>query len=334
MTKAALVTTTISVPLALEYIRRADADIVFIVVGDSRTPHSDVADFLDTIQPAFYIHPDEQKQWRCSELIGWNCVQRRSIGFLYAIRMGAEILITWDTDNFPFNQNYIADFRRLFLQSFHGLQISSRTGWFNQYPNFNHRGFPIGKRSDKVVDSISYANIGVVAGVALGDADVDVYTRMAGPAKYEFVDNLTANGFVVSPDTHVVFNSQNTGFLRAFAPAMFMAPAIKRYDDIVASLLVQRLLTDQGYAVHIGPPFTYQERHSPTPIRDIDHERWGLEYILEVSNFIDRMPSLKLDIESHSIAMTKAFYAGCSCLPEQTKEAGLAWCEDYDAQRK
>ena len=51
-----------------------------------------------------YLDPKEQEERykEVSDLIGWNCIQRRNIGFLEAYRLGAEIVASVDDDNIPY----------------------------------------------------------------------------------------------------------------------------------------------------------------------------------------------------------------------------------------
>ena len=77
------------------------------------------------------------------------------------------------------------------------------------------------------------------------------------------VSELLRAGIVVNPKTtHTVFNSQNTAVIRELAPAFFMVPQWGRYDDIFASLMVQRLMRERGLVTHFGQPFVWQQRNA------------------------------------------------------------------------
>ena len=39
---------------------------------------------------------------RLSRLIGWNCIQRRNIGYVYAKKNGAKFIASVDDDNIPY----------------------------------------------------------------------------------------------------------------------------------------------------------------------------------------------------------------------------------------
>ena len=240
------------------------------------------------------------------------------------------------------NERYFLDFRRVLsrldFHDFNGLKASSPTGWFNPYGNaYKHRGFPIERREHAAFDFVANAKVGVAAGLCLGNPDVDAFTRLTADSHLEVIGETARNGYVVGLDTRTVFNSQNTSFLAAFAPAMFMAPGIGRFDDILASLLTQRVMRDRGYHVHIGPPFAYQQRHPHNLLDDLKAEMWGYEHVLEVSDFLDRMddPTLgEAPLDEYVMAMCRYYYGGCATLPQQAREAGLAFLEDVESMRK
>src|SRR5262245_3232642 len=114
--KVAVATTTIHVPKALEFLRRCDPLVGIFVAGDEKTPHDAVSSlvraFHDPDSPVVYYEPDDQKAigYACSELIGWNCIQRRNIAILEALKWGADIIVLWDDDNLPLNTSYFDHF--------------------------------------------------------------------------------------------------------------------------------------------------------------------------------------------------------------------------------
>src|ERR1700758_1270639 len=98
--KVALVTTTIFVPHVLRLYRRCDPDVRFFIAGDWKTP-LEANTLAGEIKNAWVIYPEMQREWKCSELIGWNCIQRRNIATLEALKWGADIIVFVDDDNIP-----------------------------------------------------------------------------------------------------------------------------------------------------------------------------------------------------------------------------------------
>ena len=93
-----IVTTTINKPtLALKKYSKMK-DWKLIVVLDKKTPKFSLNNAI-----VLTCEDQEKISKKLSNLIGWNCIQRRNFGFLKAIELGAEIVATIDDDNIPLN---------------------------------------------------------------------------------------------------------------------------------------------------------------------------------------------------------------------------------------
>ena len=57
------------------------------------------------LKNGIYLSPRKQEliDKKLSDLIGWNCIQRRNFGLLYAWKSGADIVPVVDDDNIPYN---------------------------------------------------------------------------------------------------------------------------------------------------------------------------------------------------------------------------------------
>jgi hypothetical protein len=322
--KTALITTCIRPPRVLELMRGYDPNVKFFVAGDKKSDTAEMREWANGVGNTEYLSPEDQLKYKCSGVIGWHCIQRRNIALLEALRWGAECIISWDDDNLGFNDSYFWEFQKRFRVSFKGFEVSSRQGWVNQYgPNFKHRGFPVDIRLGRQkISAVVNVKVGVVAGLCLGDPDIDAYTRMALAPNIGTVDEISKAGFVVAPECKCVFNTQNTAYLRQFAPAMFCAPGVGRHDDILASLVTQRMMRNVDYRVCTGRPFTHQERNHHDLLIDLKQEMWGMEHLLEVSDFIDKIPA--------DVDVPKYFWTNCKTMPEQAREAGLVFLEDVE----
>ena len=338
--KIALITTTINIPGVLALYRRFDpsASVRFFVTTDLKTPSAAVM-FLERLGNC---HVVSRTDYKCEQVIGWNSIQRRNLALLEALRWGADIIVSIDDDNIPLDPNYFTAFTRLRDIPFSGLKTDLKPGsWFDVgtllTPPATHRGFPTcdPKLGEDISDRFTHVvdvKIGVAAGMVLGDPDTSAVERIAKRPNVHGVSEILKSGIVVDPKTHTVFNSQNTAIIRELAPAWSMWCGVQRYDDIFASLMVQRVMRDRHYHVHFGRPFVYQQRNTHDLPRDLAGELWGMQNIVNVAEAIDAvvLPQPATG-QSTVIEDTRTIFNSLrSLVPNQTVEAGLAFLEDCE----
>lgn len=340
--KLALVTTTIHEPIVLRYLARmstpAWSNVHFFIAGDLKSPHDEILKLCDQIGNAVYISPVEQQRWKCSEAIGWNCVQRRNIATLEALRWGATHIYSHDTDNIPMSRDHFSLLASGF-DMFHGPMIqmqSPQGGWFDTgnllQPPARQRGIPDGINPAWTVGAIADATIGVVAGACLGDPDISAVDRIATHPQVHGVTALAQAGVVIDPLAHTVFNSQNTAFVRELAPAMFMLPHVGRYDDIFASLICRRVMREHNYHLRFGAPFTWQERNDHNLLTDLKAEIFGMETIQRFATAVD---NAKMRGEGSVAGMFNAIWLdpqvrSCFDACSQVIEAARLWAQDVE----
>ncbi|MDE2103161.1 MAG: DUF288 domain-containing protein [Patescibacteria group bacterium] len=332
--KVALIITTINVPRVLALYRKLGPDVAMFVAADEKTP-LEAYSFCANIPNCEIYSPDRQRElgYECSALIGWNCIQRRNIALLEAVKWNADFIVSIDDDNIATDLTYFGEFNFAFA-GVNGLKASSSFGWFDPgcllVPQTKHRGFPISIKSDPVFEPVTDAHIGVAAGLCLGDPDIDACTRIATAPIIYSVSELGRAGVVVDPhDANTVFNSQNTAFIRELAPAMFMLPGVGRYDDIYASLICQCIMRENNLHVHFGQPFIWQERNQHNLISDLRAEINGMEKVEHMANFLNAciMPS------NNQIENLRGIYktlVQAELIPQQASEAALAFLDDVE----
>src|SRR5215510_4638392 len=95
----AIVTTTINPPTKAILKYDALPEWTLIVVGDKKTP----PDY--ELAEGVYLSPELQDRYdqKLSEAIGWNCIQRRNFGLLWAHDLKADIVAVIDDDNIPYD---------------------------------------------------------------------------------------------------------------------------------------------------------------------------------------------------------------------------------------
>jgi hypothetical protein len=293
--KLALVLTTINTPEVLKLYRAAEPTVRFFVIGDRKSDDDATQALTNTIPNSVYYSYAQQQTlgYGTNSMLPENCIQRRNLGFLEAVKWGAEAIVSIDDDNIPLDSSYFSAMNCRLQWPFNGIQVVGEDEWFDvgQYlrPVSPHRGFPIQRRHKPNYRGITKARIGVVAGICIGDPDISAVTRIANGPDVQQVSLLLQSGCVVHPNTHTVFNSQNTAVLRELIPAWGMIPFTGRYDDIFASLICQRIMRDRNLHVHFGAPFVIQQRNSHDLVRDLKGEVDGMDNVLKLAEMLDML---------------------------------------------
>jgi hypothetical protein len=268
--KKIIVTTTINPPT--EAIRLFDSikDWELLVVGDLKTP----ANY--ELERGFYLSPtfQELKYKKLSDSIGWNCIQRRNIGIVYALELGADVVALVDDDNIPLNDEWgqlLIGGGDVPINYFSNSNLAFDPISVTDYPELWHRGFPIQELRNRTenVPAIKLMNAQVQADFWQGDPDIDAICRFEHAPDCNFSSDV----FPFSSNRFSPFNSQNTFFLREVLKDYFLFPGIGRMDDIWASYYVQSL----GHKVVYGKPSVVQVRN-PHDVT-IDFEREVIGYL-------------------------------------------------------
>ena len=270
----AIVTTTIN-PIT-KAIQRFDAmgDWTVIAIGDKKTP----SDYK--LKKGVYVSPQQQEKYdkALSDAIGWNCIQRRNFGLLWAYDMGAEIVAVIDDDNIPYDdwgQNIMigreteVNYYKTDLPAFDPIGATNESHLW-------HRGFPLQLLSKRDYKNVSKKTIrpDVQANFWDGDPDIDAVCRMEHAPECKFDPTL----FPIASNAFSPFNSQNTILNGKILKDYFLFPHVGRMDDIWASYYVQA----KGYKVIYGKPTVYQARNEHDLVKDMRQEYLGYENNLKI----------------------------------------------------
>jgi hypothetical protein len=281
--KKVIVTTTINPPT--QAIRKFEsmADWDLVVMGDRKTP-----DYR--LERGTYVSPEEQEKYdpALSDAIGWNCIQRRTMGLLWAHEMKADIVAVVDDDNIPlpgWGENLLVG-REVEVNYYEtDLPAFDPVGATN-YPHLWHRGYPLQllARRDYSRKSRRTVTVDVQADFWNGDPDIDAICRMEHAPECEFDDAP----FPMAANKMGPFNSQNT-FLRGdMLKDYLVLPHVGRMDDIWQSYYVQA----KGYQVVWNKASVYQDRNVHDLTRDMQQEFLGYE------NNLRMVEALAVDPES------------------------------------
>ena len=105
-----IVITTINIPKnvkALSNIAKSQKkELTIIIVTDKKTPSdiNKIKKYQNSFVEIVILNLKSQKEFKLlNDYLPYNSIQRRNIGYLYAIKNNFQTVITMDDDNFPLN---------------------------------------------------------------------------------------------------------------------------------------------------------------------------------------------------------------------------------------
>ena len=254
-----------------------------LIVGDKKTPHEQYISFSKLKSHCTYLSPDEQdKRYRkISNAIGWNSIQRRNIGFIYAYEMGYELIASLDDDNEPLenwgkdifiNSSTPVDFYEVDSIAFDPLSpFKNKEIW--------HRGFPLELLENRFKFARSHKKVTplVQANLWNGDPDIDAMSRISFKPEVKFPNSINP----YSSSSLMPFNSQNTILSREVIPFYFVLPFIGRMDDIWAAYIFQNYFSDK---IVFAEATVFQNRNEQSLITNLENEIFGYRNTLDLLN--------------------------------------------------
>lgn len=338
--KIALVTTSINVPRVLKTY--AGSGIGYIVVaGDEKTPHGEARQFCESIA-ASYLHPDNfDGQWKHARLLGKNTDSLRNIAVLHALSWGADVIVSVDDDMVCLDPFFFERIREIFDEPFSGVCLGrgDSTSWFDAgsltIPPARQRGLPTNAGPPNTHEFVSDIQVGAMQGIILGVPDTDAATTIVNRPLVHSASDILQSGFVVDPSTKAVFNSQITAFRRELAPAFAQFYKWQgRNTDIIASVLMRRIMRDRNLYTYFGPPMAYHARAPREPQKDMNAEQWGLNKIGSFQNYLDNtnvFPSRPNEPVTGTLRRLYEDMLTFDMWPRENIECALAWIDDVES---
>ena len=251
----------------------------------------------------------------------WNVIPHRtdacrSFGYVIAALKGADVIITYDDDNWAFSLKE-SDFDYLgahdVVNSYYkGTEVSSTNGWFNTISmliteppsKIYARGYPYSKRgSDQYRYKSSDGNVLLNVGLWTGNPDVDAMTVLSeGSMNGLPVTKTTGlNNYrrvLLSNDTFAPINTANTAYSIKLLPIMYDTfqgayvgeLKLDRFGDIWSNLFVEKIMAHVGGRITLGVPIVEHKREPRNTFEDFMKEFWGViisERLFSIINEID-----------------------------------------------
>ena len=288
MQKFIVITTINKITEAIKkYDNKKDWNL--IVVGDKKTPSI-------KLKNGIFLTLSDQKKlgFKCEKNIPINCYQRLNIGYLFALKNGAEMIASIDDDNIPL-KNWGKDvsvnkkIKSKFLTSSNKFVDILYAHKNVTKKNIWHRGFPINELENRTKQKISYKKncvIDVEAGLWNTDPDVDAICRISnGPFNLKF----NKKNFVIDNKCYSPFDTQNIIFSKRILPSMCILFDVGRMCDIWASFITQRIMRElNSYLLFTGPTVNHvRNKHNLT--HDLFDEILGLKHTTELIHLLNNI---------------------------------------------
>tara|TARA_A100001015_G_scaffold282499_1_gene346824 strand:- start:208 stop:1125 length:918 start_codon:yes stop_codon:yes gene_type:complete len=277
MNKNLIISTSINSPT--KAIQRYDKikNWTLIVVGDKKTPKN------YKLKNGVYLSPEDQEKIdrRLSNILGWNCIERRNIGLVYAKKINAEVVALVDDDNIPYKgwgKNILIG-KKIKAKFYKTKQPVFDPIYQTNYKNLWHRGFPVDRldQRENLKPIIKEIKVDVQADFWNGDPDIDAIARIMLKPKCEFDKSF----FPFFSNTISPFNSQNTFLNAGLLKHYFLFPDQGRMHDIWASYYLQYI---KKINIIYSEPSVYQDRNKHDLSVDLKNELIGLKYSSAIIN--------------------------------------------------
>lgn len=287
MGKCAVVITTIQLPTkAVKNITRQLAkSFDVVVIGDKKSPH----DF--NVKDVSYFSIEKQKDidFNLAKILPYNHYARKNIGYLIAIKNGAELILETDDDNIPY-QNFGKELN-LDVEG----ELITLSGWYNIYKEFTTEHiWPRGFSLEEINQNATNNKINCVKKchiqqfLADKHPDVDAVYRLVYP--YKEINFYRRKPVILNHDTICPFNSQNTVTYKEAFPLMYLPSYVSfRMTDIWRSFIAQIIMWSIGMYISFHSSTVFQERNIHNLLKDFELEVPGYlknQLIIDILNSI------------------------------------------------
>lgn len=244
-------------------------DFNLIVVGDKKTP----ADWASPGAEYLSVQAQDQLDFKLAKKMPYNHYCRKMLGYLKAIKDGANCIIDTDDDNYPKENWQFPE-----TKGDYNL-INADQGFVNIYQWFtNEHIWPRGLPLDLLLKDFELhtkaeskaCNVGVWQGLADEDPDVDAIYRLVlnKPVYFNNAEPVVLDKGTVAP-----FNTQNTLIVKELFPLLYLPTYVTfRFTDILRGLIAQPLMWLYGYQVGFVGANVVQNRNPHDFTEDFESE--------------------------------------------------------------
>lgn len=256
-----------------------------ILVGDKKSKK------IKSRENLTFLSVEDQKKlgFKLMETLPYNHYARKNIGYLYAIKNGAELIYDTDDDNIPYKNWKFPKFESKKI-------LCCQKKFLNIYDKFTSekvwpRGFPLDEINRKIISTNKDKDVevGVWQGLADHEPDVDAIFRLTVGKQINFDKK---DPIVLDENVYCPFNSQNTLWKKEVFPFLYFPSTVSfRFTDILRGYITQRLLWQANFNLGFTQATVYQERNEHDFMKDFQDE---VEVYLNVKPIVEILEDLKL----------------------------------------
>ncbi|MBC7913684.1 MAG: DUF288 domain-containing protein [Pyrinomonadaceae bacterium] len=281
-------------------------DYNLIVIGDMKTPISWQCKNVEYIS----IRKQETLNFELAKVLPYNHYCRKMLGYLKAMKNGAEYIIDTDDDNIPKANWTFPEFENKFDC------ITEDKGFINIYQlyttqNIWPRGLPLTLIAthfelEKHL-SIKNCKIGIWQGLADGDPDVDAIYRLTSDKPCYFNEREPV---VLGKGTICPFNTQNTIIRKELFALLYLPTYVTfRFTDILRGLIAQPIMWLYNYHLGFINATVVQKRNPHDYMHDFISEIPMYEHCSKiidlVSNSISKTESIETNLFNAYLSLLK-----------------------------
>jgi len=291
MSNNLIISTSINPPT--EAIKKYDnlKNWTLVVVGDKKTPKN------FKLKNGIYLSPKKQEKIdrKLSDILGWNLIERRNLGLVYAKKCKAKVVALVDDDNIPYKNwgKNILIGKTIAAKFYKTGQPVFDPIYQTNYKNLWHRGFPVDRldQRENLIYTVKKVKVDVQADFWNGDPDIDAIARIMQKPKCNFKNKY----FPFYSNKISPFNSQNTFLDASLLKYYFLFPDQGRMHDIWASYYLQYV---KKINVIYSKPSVFQDRNLHDLGLDLKKELIGLKYTSAIINKMSKKQFKLIDFFS------------------------------------
>ncbi len=267
-----------------EFLKKEGWNVILVGDKKSKTIYSD--------GNLTFLSVEDQKNlgYPLVEKTPYNHYARKNIGYLYAIKHGADVIYDTDDDNLPYDYWKMEDFTC-------NRNIVTPAKYLNIYQYFTTRkvwprGFPL----DEILPQYKYqvrenisVNIGVWQGLADIEPDVDAIYRLTLNKQLRFKNKPSV---YLEKRVYCPFNSQNTFWRKETFPLLYLPTTTSfRFTDILRGYIAQRLMWEGNLHLGFTKATVYQERNGHDFMKDFEQE---IECYMNIKKLVHILETVEL----------------------------------------